>query len=896
MLRACAAQAAAGTARVVLIDGAPGIGKSALVRRVLADSPVAKLLHASGDENEKNREFAILDQLLTLAGKRDADFSVAADPLTAGARFLEVLGGVQVGTALVGLVIDDAQWGDLASLQAITFALRRLEADRVLALICTRADDLGRLPAGLLHLVDDSPAGVHVRLRPLAASDVAVWATRLSAEQFSMAQARRLTIHTGGNPLHLQALFREVPPDGLDKMGGPWPAPASFAELVLSRLKAGAETVQALARATAVLGRSTPLALAARLSEVADPLAVAVQAAELELVTVHGQSPELQLSFPHPLVHATIYHAMGQLERSALHTRAGALVSDEFSRLRHLRAAASRPDTQLAQQLAEFAEQQARRGAWETAGWAFEGASQLCAESARSQAHVVNAAECRLLAGDVAAAGPLAAQIKFFGPSAQRSYLLGRVAHLTGQDERATQLLEAAWQAADLDADDSLRPRIAYQLAQVALLEGRTSDTVLWARRALLIGRYDAWRSFTGRGLLALGHSIGGSTSQALEVLRDLPDPIIDLTPTLVDDVFGRGVVRLYSDDLAGARRDLTAVIQACRHHGPFHQWISALSALSEVEYRAGNWDQALHYGQLSVEMALDADQSWMAATTNAIASAVYSGRGDWIQAQRLVDAATQAAQLTRVNASSGYAADAGVRLATARGDAAAVLDATAPLRQIKQRAGIDEPGVFAWRAAVVEALVSLGRLEEASRELNAVERVADDRARQSAQAANARARGLFTAAAGDRRAAEAALRLGLELSQRVDMPFEAARTRMELGRLLRRVGLHGQANAELELAQQTFIELDAGPFIGQCARELGGSDPASASHSVAARLTPQEAAIVRLIGAGKSNRDVATELIISIKTVEAHLTHIYRKLGVRSRTQLLAALSTTSG
>ena len=121
-------------------------------------------------------------------------------------------------------------------------------------------------------------------------------------------------------------------------------------------------------------------------------------------------------------------------------------------------------------------------------------------------------------------------------------------------------------------------------------------------------------------------------------------------------------------------------------------------------------------------------------------------------------------------------------------------------------------------------------------------------------------------------------------------MPYERALTDFAHGRLLRRAGRRRDAAAHLSAARDTFAALDACPLLERCTRELDacGLTPIKRGPDAdRTRLTPQEQSIARLAATGLSNREIAAELLLSVKTVERHLTHVYRKLGVGSRSEL---------
>jgi DNA-binding CsgD family transcriptional regulator len=149
-------------------------------------------------------------------------------------------------------------------------------------------------------------------------------------------------------------------------------------------------------------------------------------------------------------------------------------------------------------------------------------------------------------------------------------------------------------------------------------------------------------------------------------------------------------------------------------------------------------------------------------------------------------------------------------------------------------------------------------------------------------------------AARGDAAGAEASFRAGLEHVKRIAAPFDRALIDDGYGRFLRRSGERRAGAGHLQAALDTFVELGADPFADRCRRELlaCGVTRIGARTPRGAALTPQEAAVARLVAEGLTNRQVAAELVVSVKTVEFHLGKVFSKLGVRTRSQLAAQVA----
>jgi hypothetical protein len=290
-------EACRGAPRVVLIDGSGGVGKTALLRALIARAGHPRLLHASGEELEASLAYGVVEQLILEVNEPlperltmvAMDQGGGMDPLRIGAGIVDMLGRLQASGPVV-VVVDDAHWADLESLQALGFALRRLRADRVLALLTVRDDMTDRLPASLYHLVAGE-TGARLRLGGLGVAELRALSRALGTGRLSHRAASRLRDHTGGNALHARALLEELPAVALQDTTRPLPAPRSFRMLVLTRLVSCPADAERLVVAAAVLGSRCPLALASRLAKLDDPLPALEEAITARLLQEHPTPP-----------------------------------------------------------------------------------------------------------------------------------------------------------------------------------------------------------------------------------------------------------------------------------------------------------------------------------------------------------------------------------------------------------------------------------------------------------------------------------------------------------------------------------------------------------------------------------------------------------------------------
>jgi len=206
------AAAQMGHPQVVYLEGEAGGGKSTLLTQFLGSLPTSVVLQAGGDEAETFLSYGIIDQLqpgvLTEPG---------TDPMAVGARLLDLLDRLQADGHVVVLVIDDLQWADRPSSRAVLFALRRLRADKVLAVVSTRAG--GVADPGWARFAGGDSRVTRIRLGGLSPGELTELAGALGLGVLSRRGASRLAAHTEGNALYCRALLDEIGTAGLSAAG-----------------------------------------------------------------------------------------------------------------------------------------------------------------------------------------------------------------------------------------------------------------------------------------------------------------------------------------------------------------------------------------------------------------------------------------------------------------------------------------------------------------------------------------------------------------------------------------------------------------------------------------------------------------------------------------------------
>jgi DNA-binding CsgD family transcriptional regulator len=900
-LQEAIAEARKGAPRVVLVQGEAGMGKSALLARMTAglEAAGAVLLRGAGDEYESDLHLGLVGQLIAGIGAELESLPALARPeqnldaLAAGACLLELVGELQdLGPVVV--VVDDAQWADSASLHALAFCLRRLRSDRVLALLTARAEHVDRLPRGLTALAQE-PTGTTLSLAGLDAGELVQLADALGAGRLSLRAAGRLARHTGGSPLLAAALLTELgavllsSPEELEAH-----APRSFASVVLARLSACGTPARELAVAGSVLGVRWPVALAVDLAGVEDELAALDEAIAAGLVVVErDQAGTLLGRFAHPLVQAAIYQELPLSRRARLHQAAATRVEDARAKLRHRAQARLGADPELALELLAEAERDEASGSWGAAARAHLWAARVAGSREERERRILDAAVCLLLAGDVAEARALLDSPSRFVDGAPLRFARGYLCWSDGDFGAAEPLLRSAWEMADAATDAELSARAADLLSSLCVYLGRGAEGIEWARRSLAV--YPG--SLPGanpRTSLLVGYGISRPAEEGLTEAARLDLQGDDAG--LADGRVGRGTLRLWSDDPAGAREDLLPVVEHCLRNGPLDRAMFAAVHLADAEWRLGLWDQALVHAEAAVSAAAEAAHGWFLAEACAMAALPLTARGEWEAAEAQARAAVQAARRVGYGHGSLWAIVARARLAHARGEPDRVVHTLQPLLRFVAADGVDHPGLHPWRELLGLALLALGRTEEASEHAAALEDQAQRLARRSALARALRLRGLLEAAAGRQKGAVELLEHALTTLGPLPLPLDRALIEADLGACLRRVGHRRAAADRLRTADQTLARLGAAPFRARVARELSGCglSPIRDALDARERLTATELAVARLVAEGRANREVAAELVLSAKTIEHHLGRIYQKLEIKSRTQLAAKLNAT--
>jgi DNA-binding CsgD family transcriptional regulator len=364
----------------------------------------------------------------------------------------------------------------------------------------------------------------------------------------------------------------------------------------------------------------------------------------------------------------------------------------------------------------------------------------------------------------------------------------------------------------------------------------------------------------------------------ALEAELEEPPPVAWRATTIL------GECLKYLDRFAEAERLLVDSQSLAESEGDAGSLGEILGHRAELALWLGRWNEAAHLAGGSIEAALSAEQAGRLGAAYYFRSLVRAHRGDVEPARSDGQAALAAAGEAADAWTSAMAHSSLGFLDLSRGELAGAIHHLSQVDRFAEGGVVTEPRQWRYLGDYVEALLAAGRAGEAESRLRRLERWARTTGTTWPAVLAARSRGLVREALGDRKASLEAMTEALERHASLPLPFERGRTFLLAGEMRRRAGVKRLAREALEEALSAFEDLGAPLWSMRARRELGRISGRPAASGV---LTASEQQVAKLVAAGHSNKEVAAALSVTVRTVEAHLTRIYGKLGVRSRTEL---------
>jgi DNA-binding CsgD family transcriptional regulator len=870
-----------GKSHVLLLQGEPGVGKTALLDYVAQRAAGCHVIRVAGVESEMELAYAALHQLCAPmlerldhlpVPQRDALGTVfglnaepAPDRLLIGLAVMSMFADAAEQRPLVCL-IDDLQWLDHASAQALGFVARRLLAESVVILFASRMPnpDLSTVPT--LQIGGLPPADARALL------DSALTA-RLDERIRD-----RIVAETRGNPLALLQI-----PHGLSvqDLAGGFGLPRGLSTAMEETFRRGVEALPEPTQQLLLLAAADPLG---------DPRLVLAAAARLGIssdAAAHtGRLAEfgLRVRFRHPLVRSAIYQSATVQQRRLVH-RALAEVTDAGSdpdrRAWHRAKAAEGPDEDVAAELERSAGRARARGGMAAAAAFLERATMLTPEQSRRAERALDAASSHLDAGAFDAASDLLAAAEG-GPlsdlqHARTDLIRARLAFVTDRGNDAPPLLlKAAERLAPIDA--ALSRATLLDALRAAMFAGRLTKGcgVLDVARAALASHRPA--NPTPSDLLLDGFAAYFTDGYAagLPILRHAVNALKAAPPTDQEVPWLGGIAALHVWDDQGWDVLTARHVERDRAAGALTELALALNSRVVMLLFAGELTAAellIHEARTVTEATGDN------LTDPAMSLAAFRGRQ--AEASALIETTTKDV----VRRGEGLWLSAAEFAAAVLNNGLGAYDAA--LAAARRAVEFTDIALSGWAAVeLIEAAARSGMTEAAGDALSGLSEMTSASGTDWALGVEARSRALLT----DGAEAERLYREAIERLGRTRIRTELARAHLLYGEWLRRSRRRIDARTELRIAHEMLEAMGMHAFAERARRELQATGETARRRTntmVSQRLTAQETQIARMAREGLSNPEIATRLFISVKTVEYHLAKVFAKLSISSRVEL---------
>ena len=901
-----------GDARAVVFTGPAGIGKSAIWQYGLSQlRSSARVLQCQPTEiGHRLPYLALTDLLEGVMDNVDAldstlqtslhdvlrlEAGADAEPLAVELAVTEIFRGL-LDRPLV-LAIDDAHWLDAASARVVGFAVRRL-SEAPMGIVATQR---GPGMPGFVRAALTSDRVEVSAVGPLDLDEV----DRLIQHHFGVA-LRRATVAavyeaSGGNPLYALELARAaLRPQAKRTMLTGTDLPSSQRDLIGDRITAvGNGPMQGLLVVASAAEPTFELINAVLGPSGAAGLQPAIEAG---LVEETGGG----LRFTHPLLAAAVYAAADPSRRRRIHLILARLAADPEEKGRLLADAVQLPDADAAQTIEEAARAAAARGAPANAALLAERAAELTPPTASEKwaRRLQAAADYYWDTGDdQACLAHLQTLDATLPPGPGHAAVVRRLAMrtaLTQSFAAARSLLRDG--IAEADDDATVQATLHRDLAFASLRNGDIQPSaqlavvaVSLARRA---GDSDLIEDTETVGLL--GTVIADPGRDALT----LTDRLISLSRNESSDHWLPSGSRLvligamlkWIDRFDEAREVLTRAWQTRLERQEDGLLFAPLFQLTELECWAGRYDEADRLGSIAeITERRNPAGNARKPIRPYLAAVVAARRGELETATALATDALALATSTadrrnqlRSTAVLGY-----ITLTSDRHSEA--VEHLAKVEDMQANLGYAHPGIVRSTADLIEALIAVGEIAQATSQLEQFTRQATQARSAWGSATALRCRGLLLLARDDKQRAIDALTHAVTRSRSQPDPMEAVRTCLALGQALRHDRRRVQARPLLQEAIDLSAAIGAAGWHAKAVAELARCGRTSVSPSgvhagrtvAGGPLTPMQMTIAELVASGKGNRQIAAQLYISQKTVEAHLSAIYRQLGLRNRTEL---------
>ncbi|TYK43666.1 helix-turn-helix transcriptional regulator [Actinomadura decatromicini] len=791
------------------------------------------------------------------------------------------------------LLVDDAQWLDAETVHAVRYAVGRLASRGVRAVVAGRwpdgfaAGDGGSAPWAPV------PDALHLPVPPLTQDELAEM-----FESYGLPVRVVNTLHSdsGGNPYLALALGGAFT-DRIPRHWRPAPLPQRVQAVIAERLaRLPAQAHETLLMAALAIRPTTDLLRRAGRTEAARDIRTA---AVLGLLITEGGG----IRFTPPAVGTVLAESADARHLARVHRALAAVVPDAAGRARHRALADPGPNAELAHSLVTAAEQAVRQGSHRMAAELYRlAADRSPAEPAAERL------EWLVAAAETGANGGLpdlvhrAAEAVLAADATRGQRVRVRLALLDLSGQGLAEMGEVfAAALVDADGDPALLGPLRLRMAIGLLVNGASERAEHEANGALAHARAIGDTALEAKAL-ALRANISllegrGDYASDLKRARRLPEPPLDgqlhTTPRYL-----AAYCAIFEDRLTEARTELLRML-ALVERGSGEEVVHVLRNLSEVSVRTGRCREALDFAdramRITEQAALSPGPAWYHGALAELAG------GSVDRAVALAEQGLRASeQENDVIFQSRLLHVLGVAYMRA-GDVRTGVDTLLRIETLgsstdehEHRRGPLSPMVLRWHGDLAQGLASLGDTERAERVIRATRAVVGDRTRGVGVGGQLdRAEACVLAARGEHDQAVALLRRAAALFERLGQPLEVGQCLLEEARIERRRRRGGPARRTAAEALEIFLRCGARPWAEQARHRLARPDaavpdgPAAAVPATQITLTEGERRIALLVGQGATNQQVAHRLFLSVKTVEASLTRIYRKLGIRSRSQL---------
>lgn len=868
----------------LLLEGDIGIGKTTLWQEAirLARERKHRILVSRPAEHEPRMAYSgLIDLLANVVDEATVDLPApqrkalniallrqpANEPVESGAVAVALTGALHclAGPRPLMLAIDDVQWLDTPSKRVLGFALRRRGSTPIRMIATQRsgftiADTLAAIPTLRMQLLPLTMASTYQLVR-----------TKLGVALPRPALAR-IYETSAGNAFFALELARGLI-EGDDKaMIRPLPVPQRLNDLLHQRLAPFEGRTRQMLLVAAALGTSSVHDLEEVVGfDVEKHLFLAEQAGVLD-------SRDGSVSFTHPLLAAAIYDGASSAERRAIHRDLANKVVEPEARAAHLGLCTTHPDEDIATALDTGARSAAARGATDVAANLAERAVELTAVSSLATRRAIDAGTYAMAAGDRSRARSLFHRaLRTAGVGTERAEALLLLAKVAEPLSDGVALCDQALQEAG--TSQAIPGRIHRTRAAIAYFLGDVPSAERDARLAVELAEEGDDPATLGMALAEWAHWIycggGGIRRDLFERAVALDGSAAALSPrshfakALMDD-----------DDLEDARERLSELLEESMRNGMVHSATSHYAHLGELELWAGDWTLAIHHAEESLQLGEHMDRPSAPLYVKAMAHACL---GNMAEADRSATLGLEEAQRSEdvVYAMQNLHVLGFTQLSLGNHDRAfEYLDRATRLLQPRWNKEFGDCHVV---PDAIEAALGCGEIERAE-ELAAWMEDVGRRGRAWTRATAARSRALVRSTRRDLPGALAAIEEAVAAHRSLPMPLELARTHLVHGVILRRLKRRAAAREALEKALGLCEPLGAALWSARTRAEMARL---GVRHAAQTDLTPVEERIALLVTEGHTNREIATALSISPKTVEANLTRIFRKLNVRSRTEL---------